>query len=132
MLGVPIDLRKVTMPAYILATREDHIVPWRSAYRSVMLLGGDSEFVLGGSGHIAGVVNPPTKTKREFWFDGLQAEDPDQWLESAEQKKGSWWPHWRTWLARKSGSKRNAPATAGNKDYPVLDPAPGRYVLEKA
>ncbi len=132
MCGIKIDLRTVQMPAYILATREDHIVPWRSAYRSVMLLGGDSEFVLGGSGHIAGVVNSPVKNKREYWIDGLQGASPDEWLASAEQKKGSWWPHWRTWLARQSGAKRAAPDNPGSDDYPVLDPAPGRYVREKA
>jgi polyhydroxyalkanoate synthase len=132
MCGVPIDLGTITMPAYILATHEDHIVPWRSAYRSVNLLGGDTEFVLGGSGHIAGVVNPPAKNRREHWIEGLQRGDPDEWLASAEQKKGSWWPHWRTWLARFSGAKRAAPEAAGSAAYPVLDPAPGRYVLEKA
>jgi polyhydroxyalkanoate synthase len=90
MCGVPIDLGAVKAPSYILATREDHIVPWRSAYRSVFLLGGDTEFVLGGSGHIAGVINPAAKNRREFWIEGLQAADPDEWLASAEQKKGSW------------------------------------------
>jgi polyhydroxyalkanoate synthase len=132
MCGVPIDLSTVKMPAYVLATREDHIVPWRSAYRSVFLLGGDTQFVLGGSGHIAGVVNPAARKRREYWIDGLQGSDPDAWLASAEQKKGSWWPHWRNWLARFSGAKRAAPEVAGNSTYPVLEPAPGRYVREKA
>jgi polyhydroxyalkanoate synthase len=131
MCGAPIDLGTVAMPTYILATREDHIVPWRSAYRSVHLLGGDAEFVLGGSGHIAGVINPASKNRREFWVDGLQGADADEWLSSAEERKGSWWPHWRTWLGRYSGSKRAAPAAPGNNDYPALDAAPGRYVVEK-
>ncbi len=132
MCGLPVDLGTVNMPTYILATREDHIVPWRSAYRSVLLLGGDAQFVLGGSGHIAGVINPPSKNRREFWVDGLQGAGADEWLASAEERKGSWWPHWRTWLGRHAGTKRAAPAAAGNNDYPALDAAPGRYVLEKA
>jgi polyhydroxyalkanoate synthase len=130
--GVPVDLGAVKMPAYVLATREDHIVPWRSAYRSVGLLGGDCEFVLGGSGHIAGVINPPSKNRREYWIEGVQGADPDAWLATAEQKKGSWWPHWRAWLARFGGPKRSAPARPGNGQHPAIEPAPGRYVLEKA
>ncbi len=132
MCGVPIDLGSLRMPAYVLATREDHIVPWRSAYRSALLLEGDAEFVLGASGHIAGVINPAAKNRREFWVDGLQGGDADEWLASAEQRKGSWWPHWRAWLARYAGAKRPAPAAPGNDAYPALEAAPGRYVLEKA
>ena len=113
MCGVPIDLGTVAMPTYILATREDHIVPWRSAYRSVQLLGGDAEFVLGGSGHIAGVINPASKNRREFWIDGVQGADADEWLASAEERKGSWWPHWRAWLGRHAGtSARRRPRRA--------------------
>jgi len=132
MCGVPVDLGTIKAPAYILATREDHIVPWRSAYRSAFLLGGDADFVLGGSGHIAGVINPAARNRREYWVDGLQAVDPDEWLASAEERKGSWWPHWRNWLAKFSGAKRAAPGAPGSPTYPVLEPAPGRYVLEKA
>ena len=132
MCGTPVDLGAVRTPAYVLATREDHIVPWRSAYRSVRLLGGDAEFVLGGSGHIAGVINPAAKNRREYWIDGLQGADADEWLASAEERKGSWWTHWRTWLQRHAGGRRAAPGAAGNREYPALDPAPGRYVLEAA
>jgi len=132
MCGVPVDLGTIKAPAYILATREDHIVPWRSAYRSAFLLGGDADFVLCGSGHIAGVINPAARNRREYWVDGLQAVDPDEWLASAEERKGSWWPHWRNWLAKFSGAKRAAPGAPGSPTYPVLEPAPGRYVLEKA
>ncbi len=132
MCGVPIDLGSVTIPSYILATREDHIVPWRSAYRSVLLLGGDAEFVLGASGHIAGVINPASKNRRGFWVNGLQGADADRWLASAEERKGSWWPHWQAWLGKYAGALRPAPASPGNAAYPALDAAPGRYVLEKA
>ena len=132
MCGAVIDLANVDMPTYVLATREDHIVPWRSAYESLRLLGGDAQFVLGGSGHIAGVVNPAVKNKREYWIDGLQDADPDQWLASAEERKGSWWPDWRPWLSKHSGRRRAAPQQAGSGEYPPLDPAPGRYVLDPA
>jgi polyhydroxyalkanoate synthase len=132
MLGVPVDLSAIKAPTYVLATKEDHIVPWRSAYRSVDLLGGDCTFVLGGSGHIAGVINPPGRNRREYWIDGLQGDDPDAWLASATEVKGSWWPHWRNWLAKFSGAKRAAPKATGSEAYPALDPAPGRYVLDKA
>ena len=127
-----VPVGSVDMPAYVLATREDHIVPWRSAYRSVRLLGGDAQFVLGGSGHIAGVVNPASKKKREHWIDGLQGADPEQWLASAEERPGSWWPHWRRWLVKRGGPSRPAPKSVGNDTYPALEPAPGRYVLEPA
>ncbi|MBP8294798.1 MAG: class I poly(R)-hydroxyalkanoic acid synthase [Burkholderiales bacterium] len=132
LCGTPVDLGAVRLPAYVLATREDHIVPWRSAYRSVRLLGGDAEFVLGGSGHIAGVINPAAKNRREYWVDGLQGADADEWLASAEERKGSWWTHWQTWLKKHAGGRRAAPGAAGNREYPALDPAPGRYVLEAA
>ncbi|MEP7084769.1 MAG: class I poly(R)-hydroxyalkanoic acid synthase, partial [Betaproteobacteria bacterium] len=132
MCGVPIDLGALKMPAYLLATREDHIVPWQSAYRSALLLGGDAQFVLGASGHIAGVINPASKNRRGYWVDGLQGGDAEHWFDSAEQKKGSWWSHWQAWLARYAGPPRPAPAAPGSRQFPALDPAPGRYVLEKA
>ena len=132
MCGESIDLGSIDAPAYVLATREDHIVPWRSAYKSVRLLNGDAQFVLGGSGHIAGVVNPASKKKREYWIDGLQGVDPEQWLASADERPGSWWPHWRRWLAKRSGPARAAPKSPGNDTYPELGAAPGRYVLAPA
>ena len=132
MCGESIDLGSLDMPAYVLAAREDHIVPWAAAYKSVRLLGGDAQFVLGGSGHIAGVVNPASKKKREHWVDGLQDVDPEQWLASAEERSGSWWPHWRIWLAKRDRVSRPAPKSSGNDAYPALEPAPGRYVLEIA
>ena len=132
MCGVSIDLGSVKIPAYILATREDHIVPWRSAYCSVLLLGGDADFVLGASGHIAGVINPASKNRRGFWVNGLQGADPDEWLASAAERKGSWWPHWQAWLGKYAGAMRPAPAAPGSAAYPALEAAPGRYVFEEA
>lgn len=132
MRGEPVDLSRITVPSYILAAREDHIVPWKSAYRNVELLGGDSTFVLGASGHIAGVVNPPEKKRRNFWLNDRPVEDADEWLASAESRPGSWWPHWAAWLARYGGALQPAPSGAGSEAYPPLDPAPGRYVREWA
>ena len=130
MAGQKIDLRRLEMPAYVYASREDHIVPWKSAYRSAEILGGEVMFVLGASGHIAGVVNPPEKKRRNYWTNPKLVRDPDQWLANAETHQGSWWPHWCTWLARHAGARRAAPHELGSAGHPPLDPAPGRYVRE--
>jgi polyhydroxyalkanoate synthase len=130
--GVPVDLGAVDVPLFFLATREDHIVPWRSAYRSVHLLGGtDKTFVLGASGHIAGIVNPPAKKRRSHWVGDAHAADPDAWLESAQERPGSWWPEWTQWLERHAGGRRAAPNAPGSVQYPPIEPAPGRYVKQR-
>ncbi len=130
MLGAPVDLGAVKMPAYIYASREDHIVPWPSAYRSTGLLGGEATFVLGASGHIAGVINPPASGKRNYWTHaGTAAASADDWFTDAESHPGSWWPHWGQWLANRSGERVPAPAAPGNDRYPPLGAAPGTYVL---
>jgi len=130
MAGQKIDLRRLEMPAYAYASREDHIVPWKSAYRSTEILGGDVTFVLGASGHIAGVVNPPEKKRRNYWTNPKLVGDPDQWLANAQMHPGSWWPHWSNWLGRHAGARRAAPHELGSAGHPPLDPAPGRYVRE--
>jgi polyhydroxyalkanoate synthase len=132
MCGVKVDLSKLEMPAYLLATREDHIVPWQSAYRSTQVLGGDCRFVLGASGHIAGVINPASKNKRSHWLGGTQSRDAEGWFESAEEKQGSWWKDWSSWLSARHGKAIPAPKKAGNKQFVPSEPAPGRYVKEKA
>jgi polyhydroxyalkanoate synthase len=132
MCGVKVDLSKLAMPAYLLATREDHIVPWQSAYRSTQVLGGDCRFVLGASGHIAGVINPASKNKRSHWLGGTQSKDAEGWFESAEEKQGSWWKDWSNWLSARHGKSIPAPKKAGNKQFVPSEPAPGRYVKEKA
>jgi polyhydroxyalkanoate synthase len=132
--GVPVDLRRVDRPGFIVATREDHIVPWRAAYRSLHLLGGEKKFVLGASGHIAGVVNPAAKNRRSYWV-GATAEyprDPEAWLATAEERPGSWWREWAAWLEAFRGGTRPAPGRTGSARYPAIEPAPGRYVKEKA
>jgi polyhydroxyalkanoate synthase len=130
--GVPVDLGKVKLPLFVLSTREDHIVPWRSAYRTLSLLGGEKTFVLGASGHIAGIVNPPAKKRRSYWVGEPYPDDPDAWLENAREQRGSWWPFWSEWLARHAGGTRPAPAAPGSARYKPIEPAPGRYVKQKA
>ena len=132
MAGAAIDLQRVTIPTYIFASRDDHIVPWRAAYRSTTLLGGECTFVLGASGHIAGVVNPPVPQKRNYWTNDLLTDAPEAWLDRAEAVPGSWWPHWADWLAAHAGPKHAAPAATGNARFPALDPAPGQYVRAAA
>ncbi len=129
--GIPVDLKKITLPAFLYASREDHIVPWEAAYESTKVLGGPTTFVLGASGHIAGVINPPTKKKRNYWT-GDVAESTDAWLAKAESVPGSWWPKWSEWLAGFAGGKVDAPKNPGNAEYSAIEPAPGRYVKEKA
>ena len=130
MCGKAVDLRRIAMPAYVYASREDHIVPWRSAYRTIGLLGGDIGFVLGSSGHIAGVVNPPSSHRRNYWTNELLTDDPDDWLARAQSHHGSWWPHWADWLAGHGGSLRHAPPSVGSARHKPLAPAPGTYVVE--
>ncbi|HXZ96974.1 MAG TPA: class I poly(R)-hydroxyalkanoic acid synthase [Burkholderiales bacterium] len=130
MCGVPIDLGKIDLPTYILAAKEDHIVPWKSAYATVPLLKGKIEFVLSASGHIAGVVNPPVKSKRSYWSAGANGADPEQWLAVAQLSQGSWWPHWIAWLKQKSNKRVPAPTRLGGAQYPAIEAAPGRYVKE--
>ncbi len=132
--GVPIDLGKIHVPAYLYGSREDHIVPWRSAYASTQIFGGPSRFVLGASGHIAGVINPPAKKKRNYWVSDTDRhpKDADQWLEMAHEIPGSWWPDWMDWLAGHSGKKVKAPTQAGGNGYKVLEPAPGSFVRVRA
>jgi polyhydroxyalkanoate synthase subunit PhaC len=130
--GVPVDLGKVELPMFGLATREDHIVPWRSAYRTLGLLGGeDKQFILGASGHIAGVVNPASKNRRSYWIGAPYPEEPEDWLAQAKEHKGSWWPRWSEWLEKHGGGRRKAPSKPGNVQYRPIEPAPGRYVRER-
>jgi polyhydroxyalkanoate synthase subunit PhaC len=129
--GEAVDLSLVDMPAFLYASREDHIVPWQTAYKSSELLGGELTFVLGASGHIAGVINPPAKNKRNYWVGEL-SPDADDWLEAARSEPGSWWPAWYAWLKPHAGAMQPAPKNAGNAQHPATEPAPGRYVKAKA
>ena len=130
--GVPLDLSKVDAPTYVLAASEDHIVPWRSAYATTHVVGGESRFVLGASGHIAGVINPAARNKRSFWADGRQGADPDEWLASAREVPGSWWTDWSRWLKRHGGAAVPARHELGSARYRSIEPAPGRYARAPA
>ncbi len=131
MCGQKVDLGQLDMPVYLLATREDHIVPWQSAYQSTRILSGNVRFVLGASGHIAGVINPASKNKRSYWVNEDVKTDAEGWLAMAEERKGSWWLDWANWLKPLSGEQR-APRKPGNTKYKAIEPAPGRYVKERA
>lgn len=130
-----VDLADLDMPAYVYGSKEDHIVPWKASFASAQLLSGDVRYVLGASGHIAGVINPPAKNKRNYWSNAsteVQQTEAQSWLDDAQSVPGSWWPDWAAWLAGHSGRKVKARAAQGNKDYPPLAPAPGHYVKIKA
>lgn len=131
ILGRGADLRRVRAPAYLLATAEDHIVPWRGAYASRALLGGPTRFVLGASGHIAGAINPAARNRRSFRTGGDEAGAED-WLAGSTEQAGSWWRHWIEWLRGHGGHEVAARKRLGNKEFPVLEAAPGRYVKERA
>ena len=132
MCDTQVDLGAISMPSYVLATQEDHIVPWRSAYQTTQLVGGKSQFVLGASGHIAGVINPASKNKRSYWTGGKQGDDAQAWFASATETPGSWWNHWIKWVSPKAGEAVAARRKLGSKQCPVIEPAPGRYVKIKA
>jgi len=128
--GVPIDLHRIATPAYIQAGREDHIAPPESVWKLTHYLAGPWTFVLAGSGHIAGVVNPPSSNKYQYWVNDARSDSLDAFVEGAQEHPGSWWPHWIAWL-RDLGAEEIAargkrrPGGRGDK---VIEDAPGRYV----
>jgi polyhydroxyalkanoate synthase len=134
--GQPVDLGAIEAPFFIYGSREDHIVPWTAAYNSVPLVSGDKTFVLGASGHIAGVINPPAKGKRSHWTNGAASGElpatAEAWMAGATEHPGSWWPVWTEWLKPKGGKLVAAPKAPGSAKYQVIEPAPGRYVQVKA
>jgi polyhydroxyalkanoate synthase len=125
----PIDLRNIKVPTFMLSTREDHIAPWQSGYAGAQLFSGPTCFVLGGSGHIAGIFNHPEAQKYSHWVGEHKGLTSDEWLKSASQKPGSWWNEWVTWLKDYSGPQIIA-RRVGSKEYPALEDAPGSYVLK--
>ncbi len=133
--GEPVDLSAIKVPAYIYGSREDHIVPIGGAYASTQLLGGKKRFVMGASGHIAGVINPPVKKKRSHWIraDGKLPKSHGEWLAGAVEHPGSWWTDWSHWLQSHAGKQIAAPKSYGRgAKYKALEPAPGSYVKAKA
>ena len=146
--GVPVDLGKIDAPVFMYGSKEDHIVPWQAAYASMGLLNPKkpkaNRFVLGASGHIAGVINPAAKNKRSYWVNDevgkaggkaggkSRPRDDAAWFDGAVEHKGSWWPEWAKFLAQHGGAEVPAPETPGNAQYTALEPAPGRYVKARA
>lgn len=132
MLGTPIDMGTIDLPVMCIAAREDHIAPWKGVFKGQQNLKSDVEFVLGASGHIAGIVNPASKNKREYWFGkGIKGKTSDEWFSTAKNEKGSWWNHWLVWAIEGSGKKIAARTKPGSDKYKVIEPAPGKYVVEK-
>ena len=133
--GENIDVSQVKVPVYLYGSRDDHIVPASAAYASTQVLGGELRFVLGASGHIAGVINPPAKNKRSHWLreDGEFPERFNDWTEGATEYPGSWWTDWSAWLQSHAGKQVSAPKSYGCAPaYTPIEDAPGRYVLAKA
>jgi polyhydroxyalkanoate synthase subunit PhaC len=132
VLGTPVDLGEVTVDSYIVAGSTDHIVPWRNAYATTQLLGGDSRFVLSASGHIQALINPPAgegaESRSRYQVADEHPADPDEWSRIAVTKQGSWWPDYAEWLSTRSGALKAAPAKLGSAEHKAQAKAPGTYV----
>ena len=130
LAGVPIDLGRIDIPTYIVATREDHIAPWQSCYAACGLYGGRRRFVLGASGHIAGIINPPAGGKYGYWTGPVvDGQGADAWLAAAERRDGSWWNDWHRWQSRRTGGKKVPARMPGAGTLTPIEDAPGSYVL---
>ena len=125
--GVRLDLGKVRVPVFNLATREDHIAPPRSVFRGSSFFGGRVTYVLAGSGHIAGVINPPSRKKYQYWTGPAPQGDFDAWTARAKAHPGSWWPYWQRWIARRDRTRVPA-RKVGSRKYRPIEDAPGSYV----
>ncbi|KHT51664.1 class I poly(R)-hydroxyalkanoic acid synthase [Vibrio sinaloensis] len=128
--GVWIDLNKIKIPSYFVSTKEDHIALWQGTYRGALNVGGNKTFVLGESGHIAGIVNHPAKGKYGYWTNDNLDDNADEWYSNAQHTEGSWWTHWNQWLLSFNPEEQVEPFPIGNEDFPVIDAAPGQYVKQ--
>ncbi|KHD25517.1 poly(3-hydroxyalkanoate) synthetase [Vibrio caribbeanicus] len=128
--GVWIDLNKIKIPSYFVSTKEDHIALWQGTYRGALNVGGNKTFVLGESGHIAGIVNHPAKGKYGYWTNDNLDDNADEWFSNAQHTEGSWWTHWNQWLLSFNPEEQVEPFPIGNEDFPVIDAAPGQYVKQ--
>ena len=129
ILGTPVDLSALRCDRYVMAGLTDHITPWRSCYRTAKMMGGEMTMVVCAGGHIQSLINPPGNAKTKYFLNDNLPEHPDEWLAGATQHNDSWWPHWRDWLAARSGRQKAAPAALGSARFPVLANAPGDYML---
>ena len=132
MCGVPVSLKRVKLPTFVFAAREDHIVPWKGGFKSARLLGGKVKFVLGASGHIAGTINPASKNKRSYWVNDTLTADADKWFAEAREVPGSWWNEWAKWIKPHGGKMIPARKKLGGAKRKPIEPAPGRYARERA
>ena len=129
--GIPIDMRRVDLDAYVSAGMTDHITPWKSVYQTARILGDQTTFVLSNAGHLQSLLNPPGNPKATFMTGSASWPDADVFFANAEKKPGSWWTHWSEWLSTRSGAKVAAPARLGSADFPPGTPAPGTYVFNQ-
>ena len=135
LAGVPVDVTRVTTPSYFVSAMEDHIAPWKTTYAGAKVLSGDRRFVLSGSGHIAGMINPPAAKKYGYWTNDKLAGTPEAWLEAAKQHEGSWWTDWIGWLRPYIGTQvaaREIGKGRGQTRLRALEPAPGSYARQRA
>jgi polyhydroxyalkanoate synthase len=130
--GRALDLRRITAPIYVMSAREDHIVPWKSAYRAIHLLGSADRFTLAASGHLAGVVNPPTRGRYCYWTNPRTPNSPDEWRAGAKATEGSWWADWDAWIRKRSGDDWVPAREPGGGELEPLCDAPGTYVRRNA
>ncbi|MDM0106541.1 alpha/beta fold hydrolase [Variovorax sp. J22R24] len=129
--GVPIDMSKVDIGAYVIGGITDHITPWKSCYATARVFGDDATFVLANAGHLQSLINPPGAPKAYFSTAPSRQADPEEWTRAAVRQEGSWWPHWRAWMQERSGSQVEAPRKPGSRTHRALCAAPGEYVLER-
>src|SRR5262249_39461575 len=131
VLGTPIDMSRVNVPAYVVAGVTDHITPWQACYQSKNILRGKMDFVLSSSGHIQSIVNPPSNPKAKYFLNSEMPDDAEAWIAGAREHAGSWWDHWSEWYRQHGGGEVAAPNRLGSEDNPAGDPAPGRYVHQR-
>jgi polyhydroxyalkanoate synthase len=130
ILGTPVDLSLVDCDKFVVAGVTDHITPWKGVYRTASLFGGNTEIILSSSGHIQSLINPPGNPKAKYFLGHHLPGTPDNWLSTAKPVQGTWWDHWRQWIAARSAEKRPAPTELGNERHRPGAKAPGTYVLE--
>jgi len=127
---VPIDLKRVSVPAFVTGGTTDHITPWQACYRTTQLLGGEVTYVLSTAGHIQSLINPPASSKRKFYTNPENPPSAEAWRKQAEEHAGSWWPYWAAWLKALHPGDVESPVAFGSDAHPELAPAPGTYVFE--
>jgi polyhydroxyalkanoate synthase subunit PhaC len=132
VLGSPVNLSAIKIDTYVTGGLTDHLTPWQGCYRATQLLSGESTFVLSPTGHIQTQVSPPGNPKAHYFVGAEPGPDADAWRATAERRNGSWWEHWADWIIERGGGDRPAPKQLGSTRHPVVDPAPGRYVLDPA